>query len=794
MHRHPVARIASLAALVAAGTLATAQNIGVLLGRSGHNSEFDSAFEKLGWEPTRFACSPEGMKDFTASINKLDLVLVVPLFNYSKDGWILSKEATDYKAIKKYLENGGMLVVTDGSYGQPRGWLEAIDPAFGGLSTGKCTSSQWGVLGHTTNEKPVHPIRCFPNAITEGDSWPHFEDLPKGSKWKVLARCSEGKPVVLYQEVGKGTVVLTCLRQPGETILENYYAFSQLRKAGLMVKSFSLTDLKPGPGHLEIELLSAPSAGSSVAYEITDAKNKTTSFSTNLTGTACAIDFHVTARGAVTAAVYLDTPTGRKLLFRRMKTLPQLLEMSPNAYRGILSTKRRTDEVDFKASFAPDWEDLTEATLTLRVYDALSNEVAMAEHILPTNNVSAEIWFPVPLSTSLAACGYRIDGHLKQGLGRKGFRASASTAFEILAPRVAQTVIDEDKTFLVNGKPFFPLGVYHIGPEDFPVAADIGFNTIQFWKWHVGDDGYGAPIGLNKAAGNRLKCLFESNHSGENIWKSCAEQYGDHPAMLMWYVADEPAEGNEAGMKLTNDTWHQYDKHHPTYLVSCREDLFAEHRKYADVFAFDPYGSDKSPYGAVDKAVRWLRTATVATEGRQPLVVVPWSCSPEPGSLRAIAYASLAHDARGIIWYPWSQAGGGPVGIGLRNDPKSQAEHRKLCAEVNVMLPGLLSTTRRPFEEGAVHGMAFGAEANKRFLILVNTTNETVNADFAVPELAKVKQARLPFEPKVEKRDAQGKAVVDKQGSAVLEEQPVAIADGRVQHRFKPYETRVYRW
>ena len=99
MHRHPVARIASLAALVAAGTLATAQNIGVLLGRSGHNSEFDSAFEKLGWDPTRFPCTAEGMKDFTASVGKFDVVLAVPLFNYAKEGWLLPKDATDSKAI-----------------------------------------------------------------------------------------------------------------------------------------------------------------------------------------------------------------------------------------------------------------------------------------------------------------------------------------------------------------------------------------------------------------------------------------------------------------------------------------------------------------------------------------------------------------------------------------------------------------------------------------------------------------------------------------------------------------------
>ena len=146
--------------------------------------------------------------------------------------------------------------------------------------------------------------------------------------------------------------------------------------------------------------------------------------------------------------------------------------------------------------------------------------------------------------------------------------------------------------------------------------------------------------------------------------------------------------------------------------------------------------------------------------------------------------------------YPWQQAGGGPVGIGLHNDPKSQEEHRKLCAEVNTMLPGLTSTTRRPFEEGAIHGMVCGGEkeSGKRFLILVNVTGEGVEADFAVPELAKVKVVSIPFAPKVEKKDKDAKNVVDKEGKPVMVEAPLALEEGRVRHAFMPYETLVYRW
>gem|GEM_PF-4146835 len=31
--------------------------------------------------------------------------------------------------------------------------------------------------------------------------------------------------------------------------------------------------------------------------------------------------------------------------------------------------------------------------------------------------------------------------------------------------------------------PFFPMGIYHVKPEDYPRMQEIGFNTVQFWMW-----------------------------------------------------------------------------------------------------------------------------------------------------------------------------------------------------------------------------------------------------------------------------------------------------------------------
>lgn len=130
--------------------------------------------------------------------------------------------------------------------------------------------------------------------------------------------------------------------------------------------------------------------------------------------TACTLVFNEPYRGPITASLYVLTPNGRALAYLRVATMPPLMEVGPNAYRGILSTMRRCDEVQFPVRLAPDKEDLSGAKLTLSVFDASSNKVAALEQELPTNDVPRELWVPFPLEKALSAGGYRIDALLEK--------------------------------------------------------------------------------------------------------------------------------------------------------------------------------------------------------------------------------------------------------------------------------------------------------------------------------------------------------------------------------------------
>ena len=783
---------AAAVALVAANVSAT--NVGLLMGGpKAHNKEFDEAFASLGWTVSRYECTAEGMKKFVAEIDTLDLVFTPPLFNWNGgEKWLLEKGDVDFEAIRDYIANGGMIVATEAQYAQVRGFFAEVDESFK-VKTGNCTSSPWQVLGYTRNEEPVHPLRCFPNLLTEADSWSHFVE-PEKDGWTVLSRCSEGNPVTICRELGKGLVVFTALRQKRLAFLENYGAYKTLRKTGLKVTRFAAPPVDIGKGRVEMDFADEPPAGSSLVYEITGG-GRTESFKADIAGKSVALDFAITCRGEVTAALKLASGGETVTLFTRKAEIAPLFAMKPNWYRGLLSTKRRVKTVDFKAEFAPDREDFSGQTLTLAAFDSEGRQVATAEHVLPSNGVPRELWLPLALDQSLSSGVYRVTGSVAPAGGAK---VESSTTFEIIPPRIAQVIPDDDGTLLENGKPFFPLGIYHCN-HAIDEIADLGFNAMQFWHWGIGAWASSIPTGYYKAGSRNVRCLFE----GVNRQKpEMLEILRDGAATLGWYVADEPDENSVDRLLKNNTFWHDFDRHHPTYICSCRPDLFHIHQKYCDILSFDPGGK---VYPTYHKAVvGWIKTAQQATQGGHKTIFVTPGCGntrPSADFYRGVFYASVVHGVRGLMWYCWSQNGGGPLGVGLNSNqtPGVKEMFKTLNMEMKELSPGLLAVNRRMFEVGEVHGMVCGDGArNCNFLILVNITDQPQEIDITVPEFEKYKnfKVKLPFDPANKPRlNKKGEKTVDiRTGRVKVDENTTTIHFGAVKHSFGPYETLVYRW
>ena len=590
----------------------------------------------------------------------------------------------------------------------------------------------------------------------------------------MVAKCSEGFPVTFAQTVGKGLVSLSALRQPGTKQFVNFYACLQLTRAGVALKSFDLPQPAFGDGKMRLVFEgNAPKTACGFLYEVVPETGKPQIFEGEVTDTVFELPYRITVRGSVTTRLFLKRDGQKSQLFERKAELPQLLTVTPSAYRGILSTARRLPTVNFGFALAPDEEKVEGSGISLAVFDPCGNQVAATNIVLATNNVQFAWRQPVLLDKSLTAGNYTLKASLNDAKNVRKTLAEAETCFRILAPSPAQTIVDEDGTFLVNGKPFFPLGLYHVPPEDYKDVAPLGINTVQFWAWNTGVDAFGVSRGLAKAAAHGLKVVYEFNHRGKRIYQEVARNHASNPAVLMWYGLDEPAEGSYAAAEELRGTLHEADENHPVYTVSCRKDAYAEHASFADVFAIDPYGKPS-------KAVECLPLAVAALKGMKPLICVPGSFGKEETAeeMRATAYLALAYGVRGIIWYPWSQAGGGTIGIGCKNSPEQQTAISNICAEVRAILPALTATERWPIasEDGKLRGL-FCNLGRQRVVLMVNGTPEKLESEMKFPAVKGIEDVSVKMKDFFKKSED------------ILE-----VKKGVVRVTLEPYETRVYSW
>ncbi len=121
----------------------------------------------------------------------------------------------------------------------------------------------------------------------------------------------------------------------------------------------------------------------------------------------------------------------------------------------------------------------------------------------------------------------------------------------LYAAETTNVQLDGGRCLKVNGKPFFPIGIYSASMADLPMLAAAGFNAVHSYGWDHKDNanvqGWGAQF-LDAAAQNGLMALVGMNREEVTAEKylSSAERvrmFRDHPAVLAWHTMDEPGAG-----------------------------------------------------------------------------------------------------------------------------------------------------------------------------------------------------------------------------------------------------------
>lgn len=317
--------------------------------------------------------------------------------------------------------------------------------------------------------------------------------------------------------------------------------------------------------------------------------------------------------------------------------------------------------------------------------------------------------FPFPQTIG----DYTLQATLVGGEGSgKDPIAPARSTVRRLAPGAKEIWIDEHGITHMNGKPFMPYGWFSITDAGLATAAAAGCNVTMDYNNY-----YRTPAQqqvfmdkLHQAGVQLLSYPYPkremdlapawqrplSTEEAEAI-RSYVAQWKNHPALLAWYVSDEPElrpallERVEAIYRVVS----QEDPYHPCVMLNDTLDGIRDYASGGDVMMPDPYphflegGLSAKPIDYVSRFVRevamlpkrkanWLtpQAFNYADFGR------PHNRGPNFVELRNMMYQGVINGSTGFVWYSHHHT---------TKYPQMQAEVHWLAREAHQLQAAILT-------------------------------------------------------------------------------------------------------
>lgn len=739
-------------------------------GTAAFKNEFDKVFAALGWQATTF--ENKQAKELSDRLGEFTIVVGSGVSNLANP-----QDFTPYAPRwQAFLENGGVVVATDASYGPINdGWIGKINPEFA-TSSATCSahtkpSAETAVV-KLADEAPLltvpHDIRA---GLRAKGSWAHLENV--GAGWTVAATCYDDKPLMVYRPVGKGFLVLTSFfrfsgeEQLGKGLLENALTMARLQQQGLQLTKLEGQEqrLKGNRVIAGLKNVSAEPATVSVRMNLALGEAKVVGSRTaTIPAGASAdlpIDYDLPARGQWTGTLELLKGDQVALTSKHEVAVPELIALRLNTKHQYVQRPTLKPQV----TLAPELRERL-GKLSVRLALAGSKPVALK----PT-----ELQSQAQLSlASLKPGDYALTAVLLDGQ-KELARAEAPL---VLHPQPRVTY-DERNICLVDGNPFFPLGMYQVAwakTKDEKIAcvrelAAAGFNCAHISCTDLDD----FQAVLDEAQGLGFKLLIE----GLGAEMAPLHRFKDHPAVLGWNSGDEPDCSNTPPEQVgtTIEAIRDADWGHVIYTTVANPEALIRYAPYADVFSNDPYPLAQQNINTMAVA-RQTERARDSVAGQKPLWMVPqcfgyvdgpWQV-PTPAQERSMTYQTLIEGAQGLIWYTFDD-----TKFKVLEHPELWAMMKQLVSEIKTLTPVLLhpALDAKRFTAGPEACIRAAAiPQGKELTIMAAHTNDQ---DLGAQELT------IP--------GLKGKLTAE----VMFEGRSVQVQDGKLNDSFAPYAVHVYR-
>ncbi len=371
-------------------------------------------------------------------------------------------------------------------------------------------------------------------------------------------------------------------------------------------------------------------------------------------------------------------------------------------------------------------------------------------------------------------------------------------------PHKANAVkIDYQTNSLIAGDlPFFPMGFYCYSPVQptLPEEEAVrGFNVMSPYQ-RIED----STLPQRKAYMDRCAALGMKVHynvlsvaggggvgngkpSDTNTKLRLLEQeietFKDHPALLAWYIADEPdGQGvRPESLSVFYQTIKKRDPWHPVSMVFINPEAARKYAGVTDIVMTDPY---PIPGGSVLETERTVRQLAQAFRYRKQIWVVPqafgggesWQREPTRQEIRAMTWLAVLAGAGGVQYF---------VRQGLNGFPKSIAawnECGEMAMEMADLTPFLTSGLPAPIAistDPAVRVRTFRNHLGQTALVAVHSGPEPTVCSIRFDPIRKQGNIYYPFENRpVEGHTFRIQSHIDGRAPDTLVEELTLLLDG----------------
>lgn len=425
--------------------------------------------------------------------------------------------------------------------------------------------------------------------------------------------------------------------------------------------------------------------------------------------------------------------------FTQVTNSPDVAVMSPTE---TIVTPDKAQQLSYLLSVRELLNTTDLPQVTAHVKPFAGNQQNEKSHSIPatvTRNANSQQYNATLTLPALAATDYTVDFELN-ALGKSLKTTYPAYIFTTVANRQPNN-LTANGNILWQGKPFFPIGMYHVPTEaDYKLLAENGFNAVQGTASHDLDifktrldwaQKYGlavdVPLYLNAKVKENLPNSLEK-----------VQRFAAHPAVLSWKIFDEPhikADGGPATeIPATYRALKAADPNRPIELTlnSTATQQFWSH--FCDIVQPDCYPLPRFPLtlvsdmaGNAGKLIQpWQNMSFVLQCGWVPDL----SNQPTPAQARSMAYLALINGAKGIWWYSMYDPGWNLTKTPLWPHLKTiNAEIQQLSQPIMLgkTVTGITGSSDK------LHFHAFEHE-KKTYLLVTNPHDEAIQGTLTLPQ------------------------------------------------------------